>query len=97
MPVLFHSITEIRIVMPVLDGLPHGAPKASEGTMVLQSKSIAPGKATHSKKTKKAWCTGKRQATWKLSALLLFCAWEKGKHFFPSSLSSVFIHWIKNY
>lgn len=33
----------------VLDGFPHDAPKASEDTKVLQSESIAPGKATHSK------------------------------------------------
>lgn len=54
MSILFHSKTEIRIAMTVLDGFPHDAPKASEDTMVLQSKSIAPRKATHSKRTKKA-------------------------------------------
>lgn len=51
MSILSHSVTETRIAMPVL---PHNVPKTSEDTIVLQSKITAPGKATDSKKPKKA-------------------------------------------
>jgi len=54
MPIPFHSITEIRIAMPVLDGFPHDAPQASENPTVLQSKSTVAREATHSNKTQNA-------------------------------------------
>lgn len=79
---LFHSITEIRIAIPVLDGFPHDAPKASEDTVMLQNKSIAPGKATHSKKTKSVmhWQkTGNLKTLCSLSILYM----RKGQTIFP--------------